>query len=130
MNSREYEQHQLALIVQDYRQRGFAVELEGRIPDAPGWRFDALARSETGETVIIELVNRRMSYQEAQRRLMALEAVAGQRPEVKVDFRYIDVDTGAIWAARNRRQADAEPNLRQALLTRPPRLPNNAVNVT
>lgn len=85
MNPREYEQHQLALIAQDYKQRGFQVELEGRIPEAPGWRFDALARNDAGETIIIELVSKRRSFQDAQERLKALEAVAGKRPDLKVD---------------------------------------------
>ncbi|MCD4500167.1 hypothetical protein [Chromobacterium vaccinii] len=126
----EYEQYQLALIAQDYRHRGFQVELEGYIPGVPGWRFDALARSETGETVIIELVNKRQSYHHAKLRLVALEAVARRQPNVKVDFRYIDVDTGVVWLTRNRRQEDAAPNLQQALNVRLPKLPSNAVDVT
>lgn len=130
MNPREYEQHQLALIAQDYKQRGFQVELEGRIPEAPGWRFDALARNDAGETIIIELVSKRRSFQDAQERLKALEAVAGKRPDLKVDFRYVDDDTGAVWVLRNKQQAGAGPNLQQALAVRLPRPANGAVDVT
>lgn len=130
MNSREYEQHQLALIAQSYRQQGFQVEHEGRIEGVPEWRFDAVARSKTGETVIIELVNSRASYADAQNRLKALEAVAATQLDVKVDFRYLDVDIGTAWVTQNLRQADTASNLRQALEARPPRLPNDTAQVT
>lgn len=130
MNSREYEQHQLALIAQDYRRRGFRVELESQIPEAPKWRFDALAVNEAGETVIIELVNRRLNEGAAEERLMALGAVAAIRPDVKVDFRYIDVDTGAVWIARNRSHDDAVLDFPRVLGTRLPSIPNGANDVT
>jgi hypothetical protein len=118
VNSIEYERYQLETIALEYERLHYQVEIAGRLADLP-FEFDAVA-TKGDETVIIELVNRRMNEDAMQRKLLALETVARRIPGARVDFRYIDVDAGAVWLARRRTQAKADQTLKETLAVRLP----------
>jgi hypothetical protein len=120
VNYVEYERYQLDLIAIEYRTRGYEVIKEGTVPGLP-YRFDAVAKGPEGERVIIEIVNKNQTKKTAERKLLALQAIAAGAPNTKVDFRYIEVDTIALRMASNREQF-APPKLKQVLAERVPQL--------
>ncbi len=129
MNFEEYEKYQLKMIEQSYRQRGFSFEPEPRIQGLQ-YRFDAIARSDSGEVIIIELVNKYQSSRGMQNKLRAFEELSKLQPNVKVDFRYVDVDAGALQLARPRPQDAGHPNLQQLLKARMPRFDSEQIDAT
>lgn len=120
MNNEEYEKYQLELIAIEYHARGYAVKLQSGVSNLP-YKFDAIAENPEGEQVFIEIINQNLSKKTAERKLMALKAVAEHLPKAKVDFRYIDVDAAALRMARNR-QGFALPKLKKILAARVPLL--------
>lgn len=93
----EYEEMQLGLIAQTYAERGFIVRHNYRFRGEP-YIFDAVARNGKRDIVIIEIVNKRRD--EAQRFIVsAIERIRDRLPKTVVDFRYIDVDAGALRTA-------------------------------
>lgn len=93
----DYEDLQLGLIAQTYRERGFTVRYRYRFR-GEAYVFDAVARKGKREIVIIEIVNK--GRNEAQRFIVpAIERIRDRLPTAVVDFRYIDVEAGALKTA-------------------------------
>lgn len=129
MNLREYEEYQLKLIGQSYRERGFNVEYEPVIKGL-SYRFDAIARNDSGEIIIIELVNKHHRDKAMHNKLKALEEVSNLLPRAKVDFRYLDLDAGVLQIARPRPPEVDKPDLKKILAKRLPRINTESVDAT
>lgn len=86
---REYERFQLELIVSEYRSRGYVVEAEAVLPGSQ-LRFDGIARNDSGELVLLELVSANMSEDQMAARRHVISEAASRYPDALIDFRYVD----------------------------------------
>ena len=121
VKAREYEQYQLRLIAASYRQRGYDVDIQKRVG---GFVLDAVAtHGNTGETVIIELVNARRTAKQMEMHVAAFESLATELPNAKVDFRYIGVDDNIGSLGELQSRALPEVGLHEMLTARLPRVP-------
>lgn len=136
MTNREYEKLQIEAIPLEYTSRGFEVRVEPRLPGVDRRPDLTAERRESGEFVVIEILNRERDPRHQREHLKALsESVAAAHPGAVFDFRYLDDPQGVAALPRIAATQSLLPSskastkdtgehlLRSLLKRRPPAMP-------
>ncbi|MDZ5458015.1 hypothetical protein [Azohydromonas lata] len=122
----EKELYQMKLVALEYERRGCKVVLESRhrLPDGRFMVFDLVAiNNETEEMFVVEVVNRRRDASELKTRVEQIATALENRPNVKIDFRYIDDDDQLTNRARIE-ASESTKKLERKINFRLPKIPN------